>query len=133
MRYAEYNIAKSFKEAVDDNHNKLYELFIVPKKGYKVRRLLCQVNTERDGWRNRENVRIQIYDKLGRIPNGYDTSYLINREGVNLEDDVMTHHWAGVFTLSRDKAYNLAMTNLRQMIRELRTKEVGIHDTIYVL
>jgi len=132
MRYAEYSIAKSFKEAVD-NHNKLYELFIVSKKGYKVRRLLCQVNIERDTWANKDKLRIRIYDKLGRVPNGYDTSYVMYLENVNLKDDVMTHHWAGVFTLSRDKAYNLAMTNLRQMIRELRTKEVGIHNTIYVL
>lgn len=132
MNNVPFKIAKSFKEILNDKNNTLYELFIIPRKGYKIKRILCKCAINKS-FGNRI-LQIFTYDKLGRVSGGYNNYYTVNAENVNLNDDIIsTNHWAGIFTLSRDKAYNMAMSNLRQMIKELRAKEIIIHEQIYTV
>ena len=127
-----FKIAKSFEEILNDKNNTLYELFIIPRKGYKVKRILCKcaINVS---WRNRM-LQIFTYDRFGRVSGGYNNYYLVNIENINLNNDIIEYNHVGdIFTLSRDKAYNITMSNLRQMIKELRKKEMIIHEQIYTV
>ena len=75
MKCAEYKIAKSFKEVINDGGKNLYEIFVIGKNGYAPKRLLCKMRLNMS-W-DTDVITITPFDKFGRVIYGWQYPYRI--------------------------------------------------------
>ena len=129
MEHAKVNIAKSFKEIIDDRGNNFWQIIIVNEKGYKPKKYLCTAIFDKI----RDRIVIKLYDKFGRTIGGYyGVPCIYFGYGNKLESHEAL--WRGrYFTTSQESAYIRCMNNLKDEIKKLRGKENIIHDLIYGL
>lgn len=139
-RYAEYKIAKSFKEIIDDKKGTLFELFTMDKNGYTVKRYLCRARYgdrhRLDDCLDKNILRITLCTKTGQQVYGSWTVPLTDYHGAkinNVASDTLNYYNESFITLSRDIAYNHCMDNLRRKINGLKKKATTLHETIYAL
>ena len=139
-RYAEYKIAKSFKEIIDDKKGTLFEVFQMSKEGYSAKRYLCRVRYEdrytRGDGLNGGTIVISLVSKNGNQFCGQRSITIKDYNGAKINDvasDTVTYYGTEIFTLSRDIAYNHCMDNLRRKINGLKKKATTLHETIYAL
>ena len=134
-KYADYKIAKSFKEIVDDKDGSLFELFTMSNEGYTAKRYLCTArygdkNRYGDGL-NKERINITLYSKTKQLIGSWAIS-LENYTGNSLTSNTVTYY-GEVWTLSRDVAYERCMGVVMRKITAMKKKALALHDAIYAL
>jgi hypothetical protein len=126
-------IAKSFDE-IAHNRNGIYEVFLKPLKGYKIKRYLVKAEVK-NSW-NRPYLYLYTFNVFGdRIVSGwYGDSQTFEIDLSIADRDINSskiRHYLGDFYTSKKDAYDTAINMLRNKKRELNKEIMKLQNDLY--
>ena len=134
-KYIKPLVAETFDEIVKDNANQIFEVYLKPLKGYKVKRYLVKAEV-RPEW-GRRYLFLHTYNVYGdRIISGWYGDRckieidLSVADGRNL-NKAKIKNYLGVFYTIKQEAYDSAINSLRSKKMELNKEILKLQKDLY--
>ena len=132
-KYIKPLVAETFNEIVKDNANQIFEVYLKPLKGYKVKRYLVKADI-RTEW-GRRYLFLRTYNVYGdRIISGWYGDCQTFQIDINANRNLKVsklHSNIGYFHTSKQEAYDSAINLLRSKKMELNKEIMKLQKDLY--